>query len=142
VNHDGGFIAEETPNSGEPVRRFAALDSQEVRELQRIVTAEFVAKLGSFACPQEFDATIRVEIDGRKQEIGGCVHAADDSAPRALVRLLEHHRFAAKDAPSKPIAPSGQGDPCNTATGCAKGLVCVAAPCVVAPCTSGSCQKL
>ncbi len=144
VNYEGGFIASEGgPSDSE--RRFTALDAQEVRELHRIVTADFIAHIGSFRCVPEYDATIRIDIDGHKQEVGGCVRQADgrENAPRALVEMLEHHRFASHDAPSKhPTAPSGQGDPCNTATGCASGLTCVVSPCVVAPCTSGSCQKL
>jgi hypothetical protein len=150
VNSDGGFVASETPNApgsggtGEPVRRFAALDSQEVRELHRLVTAQFVATLGSFDCAPSADATIHIEIDGprgaRRQEVSTC---AASSAPRALVEMLEHHRWSAHDAkPTHPKPPSGQGDSCDTATGCGKGLQCVPAPCVVAPCLQGSCQKL
>jgi hypothetical protein len=145
VSHDGGFIASETPNApdAEPVRRFAALEPQEIRELHRIVTADFVATLGSLACPGEFDATIRLEIDARKQEIAGCARSPVDNSVRALVALLERHRFAGHSAPPQhPVLPSGAGDPCDVATGCAPGLTCVVSPCVVAPCTSGSCQKL
>jgi len=146
IDYAGGFIAAETPNvhgatPAEPVRRFSALDSQEIRELHRIATGDFVSKLGSFPCTPESDATIRIDIDGHKQEIGGCVHAPSANAPRALIELVEHHRWASHDAKStheKP--PSGAGDPCNVATGCGAGLMCVASPCVVAPCTSGSCQ--
>jgi hypothetical protein len=150
VNNDGGFVAAETPNApgsggnGEPTRRFAALDMQEIRELHRLVTPEFVSALGSLACAASADATIRVEIDDahgtHKQEVSACAPA---TPPRTLIEMLEHHRWASHDVtPTHPKPPSGQGDPCNTATGCGKGLQCVAAPCVVAPCTSGSCQKL
>jgi hypothetical protein len=150
VNGDGGFTAAETPNApgsggaGEPVRRFSALDTQEVRELHRLVTAEFVSTLGSFDCAPSADASIRIEIDGpkgtRAQEVSTC---GASTPPHALVEMLAHHRWAAHDAkPTNPTPPSGQGDPCDTATGCGKGLVCVAAPCVVAPCTSGSCQSI
>jgi hypothetical protein len=153
VKPDGGFIATETPNppngaSAEPIKRFAALDPQEIRELHRIVDVPaFVDKVGSFGCPPEYDATIRIELEGpwgvRHDDVGGCVHSSDaaPNAPRALVQLLERHRFASKDAPpTRASQPTGVGDPCNTGVGCAKGLVCVVAPCVVAPCVSGSCQ--
>jgi hypothetical protein len=145
VKSDGGFIASETPNAPDAgtdaTRRFAALDTQEVLEMNRIVTRDFLSKLGSFPCAPESDATVRIEIDGHAQEVGGCVHASSSSAPRDLVQLLERHRFVSHDAPpTHPVVPSGKGDPCNIDTGCAKGLKCVASPCVVAPCTSGSCQ--
>lgn len=147
VQSNGAFIAAETLNpvdggASEPTRRFAALDAQEVRELGRIVTPEFVAKLGSFPCAPSSDATIRLEIDDHKQEIAGCTLAQRDTAPGKLVELLERHRFATHDKPAdRTVVPTGVGDPCNTATGCARGLQCVPSPCVVAPCTSGSCQK-
>jgi hypothetical protein len=131
------------------VHRSAALEPQEIRELHRIVTADFIAKLGAFGCPPEQDATVRIAIDGpsgtREEEVGGCVHASDDDAspPRALVNLLERHRWASGDAPAtRPQPPTGVGDPCSTSVGCAQPLVCVPAPCVVAPCINGSCQKL
>ncbi len=150
LNYDGGFIAAETPNAAgaavEPLRRFSALDSQEIRELHRVATAAFVDKLGSFGCPPEADATVRIDIDGpggtRKEEVGGCVHATGtESPPRALVEMLEHHRWANHDARSThPKAPSGRGDPCTVGEGCSNGLTCAPSPCVVAPCEWGSCQ--
>lgn len=148
VNADGGFVAAETPNThgsggaGEPVKRYAALDAQEVRELHRLVTPDFVARLGTFPCDLSPDATIRIDVESskglRSQEVGAC---PADSPARAIVEMLEHHRWASHDAkPAHPKPPSGQGDPCDTTTGCGKGLQCIPAPCVVAPCTSGSCQ--
>jgi hypothetical protein len=147
IHPDGGVVAAETPNApggrAEPTRRFAALDAQEVRELHRIVTSDFVAKLGSFACSPEFDATVRIDVDGRGQEVGGCVHASAESPPRRVVQLLERYRFASQSTPVRPpIVPSGAGDPCTADVGCGKGLVCAVAPCVVAPCTSGTCQRV
>jgi hypothetical protein len=154
VDANGGFVAAETPNaagsggSGEPVRRFAALSPQEIRELHRIVDAPgFLEQVGSFGCSPAPDASVSLEVDGpfgtRKDAIGGCVHSADaqSSPPRALVELLEHHRWASGDAQNAhPHPPNGEGDSCTTDTGCAAGLVCVVAPCVVAPCTSGTCH--
>jgi hypothetical protein len=137
VSSDGGYVATE-----DGTKRFAALEQQEIREMQRIVTPEFVAKLGSFSCAPEADATIRIDVDGKKQEVGGCVHAGTDSPPRALVELLARHRFSAKAAPTtRPQVPTGAGDPCTSDVGCGKGLVCAISPCVVAPCTSGNCQR-
>jgi hypothetical protein len=150
VSFEGGFVAAEPNTDGnpEPVRRFSALDSQEIRELHRVVTPGFVEKLGSFHCTAPNDATVRIEVESarggtRKEEVAGCVSSASPEAaqPRALVELLEHHRWAAHDAKSQhPKPPSGQGDPCTVSEGCGKGLACVASPCVVAPCESGSCQ--
>ncbi len=152
VKPDGGFIATETPSAAgaEPARRFAALDAQEIRELHRIVDPPaFTDKLGAFGCPPEYDATVRVELEGswgvRHEEVGGCVHSSDETKPnlpRALVDLLSRHRFASRDAPpTKPLPPSGEGDQCTMNVGCKDGLVCAPFPCVVAPCTTGACQK-
>ncbi len=141
VDYDGGFIAAEmqaAPEGGgvEPVRRFSALDSQEVRELHRVVTPELIAKLGTYACTPE--TPVRIEVDGKV----GCVPASADSPLATLAQMLEHHRSASHDTkPTHPKPPSGQGDPCQVSEGCGPGLVCVASPCVVAPCESGSCQK-
>ena len=154
VKPDGGFIAQETPSAPaggpppEPMRRFAALDPQEVRELHRIVDGELADKLGALGCPPEYDATIRVELEGpwgvRHDEIGGCAHLPDPkpNLPRRLIDLLARHRFANRDAPAtNPTPPSGEGDPCTVDLGCANGLVCAVFPCLVAPCTSGACRK-
>jgi hypothetical protein len=156
VHPDGGFVAAETPNlsgsgsggAADPVRRFASLTPDETRDLHQIVDAPgFLDKLGSFDCAPDPDASVSVEVDSasgpRKQGVGGCVHSSDASpnAVRALVALLERHRFAQSDAqPAHPRLPSAAGDSCNPSTGCAAGLVCVVAPCVVAPCTNGTCQ--
>jgi hypothetical protein len=147
VHSDGGFIAAETPNGGdagpEPVRRFASLEAQEVREMNRIVTRDFVAKLGSLSCAPGPDASVVVTIDGHSQDVSGCALSDTPSASHDLVALLSRHRSASHDAPeTHPVVPTGAGDPCNVAIGCGKGLQCVPAPCVVAPCTSGSCQRL
>ncbi len=152
VHPDGGFVAVETPNApgggaAMPTRTFASLESDEARELDRLMTPELVAKIGSLDCAPEYDATLRLEVDGafgtRKQEIGGCVHASESKPDpvRTLVGLLDHHRFATQNlkADHLPI-PTQPGDPCNVSAGCSSGLVCIPAPCVVAPCVSGSCQ--
>jgi hypothetical protein len=154
VTHDGGFVAAETPNApgsvgvGEPVRRFDALDPQEIRELHRIVTPAFVEAVGSFGCPAAPDSPVTLEIVGasgtRKEAVGGCVHASEPkpSPPRALVELLDRHRWATRDVkPTSPRPPSGEGDPCHASIGCGPGLTCDLAPCAVAPCTSGACRK-
>jgi hypothetical protein len=138
VHYEGGFTATEGPT-----QRFSSLDSQEVRELHRVITGDFVRGLGSFDCRLTHDAIIRIELDvpngTRKQEVAGCLQS---SPPGQLVEMLEHHRSTARDEPPKhPKPPSGEGDPCDTGTGCGPGLMCVPAPCVVAPCTSGSCQR-
>jgi hypothetical protein len=147
VNPNGGFIAAETPNGGdagpEPTRRFASLETQETLELNRIVTRDFVAKLGSLRCQVGGDANVTLTIDGHSQDISGCALGDAPSPAHDLVALLSRHRSATHDTPpTQPVVPTGEGDTCNTATGCGKGLQCVASPCVVAPCTSGSCQKL
>jgi hypothetical protein len=147
VHPDGGLVASETPNGGdagpEPVRRFASLEAQEVREMNRIVTRELVAQLGSLPCASGNDATVTLAIDDHHQDVSSCALSQSPSPVHDLVALLARHRFASTPAPpTHPIVPSGVGDPCDTATGCARGLQCVASPCVVAPCTSGSCQKL
>jgi hypothetical protein len=155
VAPDGGYVASEAPNTssasgGEAARHHAALDSREIEELHRIVPA-FVDKLGSFGCPPEYDATVSAELYGpwgvKREEVGGCVRSPDSApnAPRALVQLLERHRFATRDAPStrpaRPARPARAGDPCSIEVGCDEGLVCAVFPCAVAPCVSGSCQE-
>jgi hypothetical protein len=153
VTREGGFVAAETPNApgsggtGEPVKRFATLEAQEIRELQRMVTPAFLAAVGSFPCPPDPDASVVLEIvdatGRRSQSIGGCVHGgAKASPPGSLVHLLERYRFATRNPPPSPVRPpTGEGDPCTTSVGCGKGLVCMPAPCVVAPCVSGACHK-
>jgi hypothetical protein len=150
VSFEGGFVAaERNPDgSAEPVRRFSALESQEVRELHRVVTSGFVERLGSCGGAAARAATVRIEVDSasgetRKEEVAGCVSSTspETAPPRALVEMLEHHRWSSHDAkPQHPKPPSGQGDPCTVSEGCGTGLICVASPCVVAPCESGSCQ--
>ena len=147
VHPDGGFVAAETPNGGdagpEPVRRFSSLDKQETLEMNRIVTHDFIAKLGKLACEPGPDANVTLQIDGHSQDISSCALGQAQSPAHDLVVLLSPHRSATKDAPpTHPVIPTGVGDSCNTATGCGKGLQCVPSPCVVAPCTTGSCQKL
>jgi hypothetical protein len=147
VHPDGGFVAAETPNGGdagpEPVKRFSSLDHQETLEMNRIVTHDFVAKVGSLHCQVGPDANVTLTIDGHSQDISSCALGNASSPAHDLVALLSRHRSSAKDAPlAHPVVPSGAGDSCDIATGCGKGLQCVPAPCVVAPCTSGTCQKL
>ena len=150
VDANGGFVAEETPNSSdpkpeshEPVRRFAALERQETREMNRIVTRDFVSHLDTIACSPVPDATVTLKIDGRLKDISSCALSSAPSPAHDLVALLGRHRFASHDQPADhPVVPTGAGDTCDTSTGCGKGLQCVASPCVVAPCTSGTCQKL
>jgi hypothetical protein len=126
----------------EPTRRFAALEKQETLEMNRIVTRDFVAKLGSLRCQAGVDANVTLTIDGHSQDISTCALSDAPSLTHDLVTLLSRHRFATHDIPARPLVPTGEGDSCNTATGCGKGLQCIPSPCVVAPCTSGSCQKL
>lgn len=147
VHPDGGFVAAETPNGGdagpEPTQRFSSLETQERLEMNRIVTHDFVAKLGTLSCASGQDANVTLTIDGHSQDISGCALGEASSPAHDLVALLSRHRSAAHDAPqTHPVVPTGAGDTCNTSTGCGKGLQCVPSPCVVAPCTSGSCQKL
>jgi len=147
VHPDGGFVASETPNGGdagpEPVKRFSSLDHQETLEMNRIVTHDFVAKLGSLPCQVGADANVTLMIDGHTQDVSSCALGDASSPAHDLVALLSRHRSATKDTPPlHPVLPSGVGDSCNISTGCAKGLQCVVSPCVVAPCTSGACQKL
>ncbi len=150
VNPNGGFIASETPNGADagagstgPTRRFSSLETQETLEMNRIVTHDFVAKLGSLPCSPGPDANVTLTIDGHSQDVSSCALGDASSPAHDLVALLSRHRSATHDAPqTHPVVPTGAGDTCNTATGCGKDLQCVASPCVVAPCTSGSCQKL
>ena len=147
VNPNGGFIASETPNGGdagpEPVRRFSSLEQQETLEMNRIVTRDFVAKLGSLPCTPGPDANVTLTIDGHTQDVSSCALGDASSPAHDLVALLARHRSATHDAPqTHPVVPTGAGDACNISIGCGKGLQCVVSPCVVAPCTSGSCQKM
>ena len=147
VHPDGGFVAAETPNGGdagpEPVKRFASLETQERLEMNRIVTHDFVSKVGSLPCSPGADANVTIKVDGREQDVSSCALGDAPSPAHDLVALLSRHRSATHDTPpTHPVVPTGAGDSCNTATGCGKGLQCVPAPCVVAPCTSGTCQKL
>ncbi|HEX4511902.1 MAG TPA: hypothetical protein VH054_00155 [Polyangiaceae bacterium] len=147
VQPSGGFIASEMPNGGdagpEPARRFSSLESQETLEMNRIVTHDFVAKLGSLPCSPGADANVMLTIDGHSQDVSSCALGDASSPVHDLVALLSRHRSATHDAPqTHAVVPTGAGDSCNVSTGCGKGLQCVASPCVVAPCTSGSCQKL
>ena len=147
VHPDGGFVASETPNGSdagpEPTQRFSSLETQERLEMNRIVTRDFVAKLGSLPCQAGADANVTLTIDGHTQDISSCALGETASPAHDLVALLSRHRSATHDAPqTHPVIPTGAGDSCTTSIGCGKGLQCVPAPCVVAPCTSGSCQKL
>ncbi len=147
VHPDGGLVAAETPNGGdagpEPARRFSSLEAQEVREMNRIVTRDFIAQLGSLPCSAGNDASVTLAVDDHHQDVSSCALSQSPSAAHDLVALLSRHRFASTPAPrAHPIVPTGAGDPCDTATGCGRGLQCVPAPCVVAPCTSGTCQKI
>jgi hypothetical protein len=147
VHPDGGFVASETPNGGdagpEPTQRFSSLETQERLEMNRIVTHDFVAKLGTLQCSPGPDASVTLTIDGHTQDISGCAQGEASSPAHDLVALLSRHRSASKDAPqTHPVLPTGVGDSCTTSIGCGKGLQCVPSPCVVAPCTSGSCQKI
>ena len=147
VNPNGGFVAAETPNGGdagpEPVRRFSSLEKQEMLEMNRIVTHDFVAKVGSLPCSPGADANVTLTIDGHAQDVSSCALGDAASPAHDLVALLSRHRSATHDtSPAHPVVPTGAGDSCNVSIGCGKGLQCVVSPCVVAPCTSGSCQKL
>jgi hypothetical protein len=148
VNPNGGFIAEEVPNprgdaGPEHARRFSSLETQERLEMNRIVTHDFVSKVGALPCRIGADANVTLTIDGRTQDVSSCALGQESSPAHDLVALLSRHRSATHDAPSThPIVPTGVGDSCTTSIGCGKGLQCVPSPCVVAPCTSGSCQKL
>ncbi|HEY2365341.1 MAG TPA: hypothetical protein VGH87_03105 [Polyangiaceae bacterium] len=147
VHPDGGFVAAETPNGPdagpEPTSRFSSLESQETLEMNRIVTHDFVAKLGKLPCDSGQDANVTLTIDGHSQDVSSCALGEASSPAHDLVALLSRHRSATHDMPpTHPVVPTGAGDSCNVGTGCGKGLQCVPSPCVVAPCTSGSCQKL
>jgi hypothetical protein len=111
--------------------------------MNRIVTHDFLAKLGKLPCESGQDANVTLTIDGHSQDVSSCALGESSSPAHDLVALLSRHRSATHDTPSAhPVVPTGAGDSCNTALGCGKGLQCVPSPCVVAPCTTGSCQKL
>jgi hypothetical protein len=120
-------------------RRTSKLEGDEMKTLRSIVTADFVAKLGTFTCAQVRDATASLEIDDKKQEVAGCARGQGDASVHALLDMLEQHR--APRPPEKSGLPDRQGDSCTAEKGCAHGYVCAIAPCVVAPCTMGTCQK-
>src|SRR5678815_3720347 len=118
VHPDGGFVAAETPNGGdagpEPVRRFSSLDHQETLEMNRIVTHDFIAKLGSLPCSSGEDANVTLKIDIRSQDVSGCALGEASSPAHDLVALLSRHRSATKDTPpTHPVVPTGAGDSCN-----------------------------
>lgn len=117
-------------------RQTASLSASDLAELQRLVTDALVSALGSLPCARARDATVRLEIDGHRQEVSGC---EPSSAPRAIVAVLAPYRFHGEGGAGAPPA-SHAGEACTEPQGCPPGFVCAIAPCVVAPCTSGTCQ--